>query len=96
MLVEVKAGFYLKTVPSIEDDVYVYLYSDAELELGEGESLLETKPPKGFFVSKEIKEYRKSICNGCSKKKLSLCTLCGCFLPAKQTVSNFSCPDNRW
>lgn len=96
MLVEVKAGFYLRTAPSIKDDDYVYLYNDAEIELGEGESLLETKPPKGFFVSKEIKKYRKSICNGCSKKKLSVCTLCGCFLPAKQTVSIFSCPDNRW
>lgn len=96
MLVEAKAGFYLKTAPNIKGDVYVYLYNDAELNLEEGESLLETEPPEGFFVSKQTKEYRKSICNSCSKKKLNLCTLCGCFLPAKQTVSTFSCPDNKW
>ena len=41
---------------------------------------------------------RKPICDGCEfkNKRLNVCNDCGCFLPAKQRVSDANCPQHKW
>jgi hypothetical protein len=91
-----KDSFYKMESPNFDDSDVLFMDQDGHINLPDEMNLVEVEEPEGFFVSKEIKEYRKAICDGCPKKKLNLCTLCGCFLPAKQIVSSFSCPEDRW
>lgn len=41
---------------------------------------------------------RNAICSPCQHriKSINVCGSCGCFLPAKQRVSDEDCPNNYW
>lgn len=41
-----------------------------------------------------LAEQRMAICNGCEhfRNILKVCSLCGCFMPAKTMMSGSSCP----
>ena len=51
-------------------------------------------------VSKEIKDYRLSVCKTCSNfQKISRrCGICGCFMDVKVIYTRSECPNNppKW
>lgn len=49
-----------------------------------------------LFVSKEIVEQRRSICDGCEFKSSLRCKLCGCFIEAKIKLTTEQCPNGAW
>lgn len=51
-----------------------------------------------ILVEKEVREERLAICRECPKfkKTLKLCSICGCFMPAKTWMHNQTCPQNLW
>ena len=55
---------------------------------------------KEISAPKEIIEMRRSICNGCDKKKtictMEFCKECGCSLDVKTSGASFHCPLNKW
>ncbi|WP_353744838.1 DUF6171 family protein [Hydrotalea sp. AMD] len=50
------------------------------------------------FVSKQEANSRFEICKKCEVRnpKLNICTICGCFLPAKTKLKKSTCPMNQW
>lgn len=50
------------------------------------------------FVTKTKAKERQAICNQCEakNKKLNVCTICGCYLPAKTKLKESSCPMSQW
>jgi len=56
---------------------------------------------KGFFNyafnrNKILAEKRMDICLACDKRDDELCSVCGCYLPAKTAVKSESCPVGKW
>lgn len=49
-------------------------------------------------VSEEVKEHRLAICQACPYlfKISKQCRKCGCFMPAKASLPNASCPIDKW
>lgn len=49
-------------------------------------------------VSELVRKERLDICNSCEllNKSLNTCKSCGCFMPAKATFANSTCPENKW
>jgi len=49
-------------------------------------------------VSEETKLYRMAICNSCDELNTTVktCKKCGCYMPAKTTFANTSCPLGKW
>lgn len=47
---------------------------------------------------KEQYDARYEICKSCQhfKKKVRLCGLCGCFMPAKVRLKAATCPAGKW
>jgi len=47
---------------------------------------------------KERVNYRLNICKSCPEYKAATkqCRSCGCFLPAKASISFMECPLKRW
>lgn len=45
-----------------------------------------------------IKKSRLEVCNGCEffLKKVNVCSQCGCYMLAKASISEASCPINKW
>jgi len=63
----------------------------------------DTKPwdllnPNEPRVDKKIAESRMSICNSCEHliQIARMCSKCGCYMPAKTTLSNAECPIEKW
>jgi hypothetical protein len=50
------------------------------------------------IVNDAVKIHRMSICKSCDflRTTLQTCEKCGCFMPAKTSFSNSSCPVNKW
>ena len=48
----------------------------------------------------EYQKQRMEICNSCERvnQTIKVCTLCGCFMPAKTLIKSTYCPDTppRW
>ncbi|QDP68044.1 MAG: hypothetical protein GOVbin3264_25 [Prokaryotic dsDNA virus sp.] len=51
-----------------------------------------------FFVNKETYKERLSICRSCDDyfKPTGTCTVCGCFMRIKASVSVMQCPKEYW
>lgn len=55
-----------------------------------------------FGITIQAAEKRKEICNGCEFKQRStfidkdICGICSCYLDAKQTIENETCPLGKW
>lgn len=49
-----------------------------------------------LFVTKEIVDQRRSICDGCEFKSSLRCKLCGCFIAAKTKLATEKCPKEKW
>jgi hypothetical protein len=53
-----------------------------------------------MFVTRDEYQNRLTICESCNHKQTTLninvCGLCGCVIRTKASVSNQSCPDNKW
>lgn len=45
---------------------------------------------------KKIIANRVAVCDNCDKKKLGICTACGCPLPAKIIKISNKCKLNKW
>lgn len=50
------------------------------------------------FVSDEVAKERMDICKQCDARNdtINVCTVCGCFLPAKVKLKESSCPMEAW
>lgn len=50
------------------------------------------------FADKQTAHNRMSICRQCEVRhpKLNICTICGCYLPAKTKLKKSSCPMDLW
>jgi hypothetical protein len=50
------------------------------------------------FASVSDAKQRYQICKQCEvrNKTLNVCTICGCFLPAKTVLKKSSCPMGQW
>lgn len=57
--------------------------------------LIDPRKPK---VSKDIAEQRMSICDQCPYliQLTRMCSKCGCYMPAKTTLAEAECPEQRW
>ena len=49
-----------------------------------------------FIADDKTVDNRVETCNNCENQKLNVCTLCGCFIPAKVRLTVSSCPANKW
>jgi len=92
---ELNKGFYkirvndnYSPVFQVEEKTMMWFKKDAEI--------IEVKEPEGFFSTKELIKHRTDLCNICPKKKLNICTDCGCFIPAKIKINGSTCPDSKW
>jgi hypothetical protein len=49
-------------------------------------------------VSREVKDRRMAQCLSCAhfQHHIKTCKKCGCFMPAKTTLPNASCPIGKW
>ncbi len=49
-------------------------------------------------VQEDIKEKRMAVCQDCEFfiSLTQMCKKCGCFMPAKTTLPNSSCPVHKW
>lgn len=45
---------------------------------------------------KDILDSRRDLCNNCEHKKIDICMLCSCFLPAKHRLALARCPIGKW
>lgn len=54
--------------------------------------------PNRKIKDQQVVEKRMKICDQCPHliKLTKQCTLCGCFMPAKTTLSNAECPIHKW
>ncbi len=50
------------------------------------------------FVSRSLAKQRYTECVNCEvrNKTLNICTICGCFLPAKTKLEKSECPMGKW
>lgn len=50
------------------------------------------------YASRELREKRQEICNGCDKLDVvqGRCTACGCFLKGKIPFAASECPEMKW
>ena len=48
------------------------------------------------ILSDDIVDYRSSICDACTSKKLGICLECGCVLITKTRFAFSSCPLDKW
>jgi len=50
------------------------------------------------FTSKKVVKERMDICKSCEIRNstLNVCTICGCWLPAKTKLKKSSCPIELW
>ena len=50
------------------------------------------------FASKSIATERMNICLNCEIRnpKFNICTICGCYLPAKTKLKKSECPMELW
>lgn len=50
------------------------------------------------LAPEDIKEQRITICKECDQfiKITSQCKMCGCYMPAKTSLANSSCPLRKW
>jgi hypothetical protein len=49
-----------------------------------------------MVTDKETQEKRKQICSDCEKRKLGICTKCGCIIEMKIRWEISSCPIGKW
>ena len=72
---------------------------EAKLPQVEKTTLLPQETPTfelSLVSNKDAKE-RMDICRACPTLKLkSVCSACGCFMPAKTRIKNSSCPELKW
>lgn len=49
-------------------------------------------------VDESVRQQRLRICEECSSfsSKLNSCKECGCYMPAKVSFANTSCPVGKW
>lgn len=93
----IKEGFWEHYIAAEDRTVpAVYVHEDQEVQIADGDKLIRAPEPKGFFASKEESKRRLDICKACPKKKLNICTGCGCFIPMKVKVNISDCPDGKW
>ena len=50
------------------------------------------------FASRKLAKERYTECTTCEvrDKTLNICTICGCFLPAKTKLEKSTCPMGKW
>lgn len=50
------------------------------------------------FASKQVAKTRYTECVNCEVRnpRLNICTICGCFLPAKTKLEKSECPMGKW
>ena len=70
----------------------VPLNKTAAISLGKGvrDSLLNRK------VNDEERSRRLKICHSCEHFSAPRCTLCGCFMNFKTTLTSSNCPIHKW
>ena len=46
----------------------------------------------------KLSEQRMTLCKGCPffAHSVSICNVCGCYMPAKTKVLEASCPEEKW
>lgn len=52
--------------------------------------------PLNVFTSQQVVQERVAVCKFCEHRALSMCTRCGCFIPAKVRFAGSNCPEGLW